>query len=887
MVLGIAPPFISSWRAVTANGDAKEVEFTVPHGLNELPMKVDVQVRVEFNNTYFYFNALNSAQSGSHNNEYGGIVYMFNETNVKIIAPGPSNCGTCNGYVVYLGGADHLGPPEFPRTFKTGHIRIRAWKMCTFGKPSFLTRIVINNDMNTFGTVPHTLSKIDLLIVHVQLQNGYITHADGSASVLTSDQPFGGIMFAYDNRQIRFWSPKKDTGTSNANGAPFSAVEGWGITGNVYNDSSVVAQIFAFKFTDLKRNPFAYGTELLKGPGTTDLYKILPSSDPGSDDIINYLTMKTEEEVENGNYGYSFFVPGMINGFNDSSFYGGLMFGFSSDTIYLWRPPDDGKGCLFAVGGSWGNGAHSECSTQAKIYALGINSNFEEDVCEGKGCSATRVGPKCDCGSSGFEGQFCDSPIVCDAPNDFNATLVRPSSAALTFVFNSTVQFSCIDGYEPVNGSTVRTCTLNKTWSEEPLECDRISCSTPDVEPGSKSYIKTISSLKFEGEVIYGCDPGYGIMNGDGKRECEANGNWSGIAPFCNVSCGQPTNNGGVERITSLGGNVVGIWANYTCATGHENMTGSASRFCQMNGVWTGTPVSCAVKYCDIPVNGSNSTLTYTSTFYNSVATYTCEEGFVSNINPKSFVKTAKCMDDKTWSDSALDCQPVQCSHPVHSTYVQPIDVIIYEYRDVVIYQCVVGYMLGSGDLIRECQANGTWTGDQPHCKDIECPAPNNITKGVIITTGKVYGAEAVAVCNVGAAVMSGNIVRMCGLSGTWVGTEPVCQDVYQVFLTVNTTGIGSTNYSYDLVNLAIDVTSLSRYKRSKKSVYYDKRSHIAIGACGLFVIIAVVTFICSLDLIKLSSQLKYLLTLPEKVSKRVAMEKRPKIVHKVFVTRK
>lgn len=53
------------------------------------------------------------------------------------------------------------------------------------------------------------------------------------------------------------------------------------------------------------------------------------------------------------------------------------MFGFSSDTIYLWRPPDDGKGCLFAVGGAWGNGAHSECSTQAKVYALGIYSNFE------------------------------------------------------------------------------------------------------------------------------------------------------------------------------------------------------------------------------------------------------------------------------------------------------------------------------------------------------------------------------------------------------------------------------------------------------------------------------------------------------------------------------
>ena len=81
-------------------------------------------------------------------------------------------------------------------------------------------------------------------------------------------------------------------------GAPFSAVEGWGITGNVYNDSSVVAQIFAFKFSDLERNPFAYGTELLKGPGTTDLYKILPSSDPGSDDIINYLTVSNTEVVK-------------------------------------------------------------------------------------------------------------------------------------------------------------------------------------------------------------------------------------------------------------------------------------------------------------------------------------------------------------------------------------------------------------------------------------------------------------------------------------------------------------------------------------------------------------------------------------------------------------
>ena len=28
---------------------------------------------------------------------------MFDESSVKIIAPGPSNCASCNGYIAYLG----------------------------------------------------------------------------------------------------------------------------------------------------------------------------------------------------------------------------------------------------------------------------------------------------------------------------------------------------------------------------------------------------------------------------------------------------------------------------------------------------------------------------------------------------------------------------------------------------------------------------------------------------------------------------------------------------------------------------------------------------------------------------------------------------------------
>lgn len=100
---GIAPPVVSEWMNIAANGADSEVELTRSHTLNELPMKVDVQIRVQHESTYYYFNAQSSAQSGSYNTEYGGVIYMFDESNVRIIAPGPSNCPSCNGYVLLLG----------------------------------------------------------------------------------------------------------------------------------------------------------------------------------------------------------------------------------------------------------------------------------------------------------------------------------------------------------------------------------------------------------------------------------------------------------------------------------------------------------------------------------------------------------------------------------------------------------------------------------------------------------------------------------------------------------------------------------------------------------------------------------------------------------------
>lgn len=61
----------------------------------------------------------------------------------------------------------------------------------------------------------------------------------------------------------------------------------------------------------------------------------------------------------------------------------------------------------------------------------------------------------------------------------------------------------------------------------------------------------------------------------------------------------------------------------------------------------------------------------------------------------------------------------------------------------------------------------------------IKCPTLGNITKGAVIITGVSYGSQAVAVCEDGAAVISGDVVRSCDINAEWTGAtglDPICE---------------------------------------------------------------------------------------------------------------
>ncbi|XP_065179368.1 sushi, von Willebrand factor type A, EGF and pentraxin domain-containing protein 1-like [Sycon ciliatum] len=91
----------------------------------------------------------------------------------------------------------------------------------------------------------------------------------------------------------------------------------------------------------------------------------------------------------------------------------------------------------------------------------------------------------------------------------------------------------------------------------------------------------------------------------------------------------------------------------------------------------------------------------------------------------------------------------------------------------IVQYECDDGYEL-VGSAQRQCQADGTWTGDAAFCLLLSCPAPGRIDNGGYTATGLTVGSEVNFFCNTGHQ-LAGSRVLGCTSDGTWDEPLPSC----------------------------------------------------------------------------------------------------------------
>jgi hypothetical protein len=326
----------------------------------------------------------------------------------------------------------------------------------------------------------------------------------------------------------------------------------------------------------------------------------------------------------------------------------------------------------------------------------------------------------------------------------------------------------CVENAVCADGEAGVTCTCAEGFEGEgTTECLPVDCGGLDT-PENGSLV--VDATTFGSMATYECGVGFTIV-GDAERTCQADGTWSGTEPFCSsVDCGvlSAPANGSVDA-PSTGFSAT---ATYACNVGYL-LVGDTTRTCQMSGAWSGAAPTCMLVDCGSLPPPTEGTVMTDRTTLGGTATYACNEGWRT-----SDPTTRTCLSTGSWSGRAPVCGPVDCG-PLTAPANGNVGAASTTFGSLAVYSCNDGYML-VGSNMRECQANGTWSGVTPSCtlEMADCGPPPPATGASVSTTmGTTEGSVATYTCGRGRRLLGGNRA-VCSASGRWVGAPAICGEI-------------------------------------------------------------------------------------------------------------
>ncbi|XP_041372649.1 sushi, von Willebrand factor type A, EGF and pentraxin domain-containing protein 1-like [Gigantopelta aegis] len=336
-------------------------------------------------------------------------------------------------------------------------------------------------------------------------------------------------------------------------------------------------------------------------------------------------------------------------------------------------------------------------------------------------------------------------------------------------IFPSVANYTCANGYVYVSGSNSSTCDANGQWSDPALNCTGIECGVPNTIPGSDlTYVSTI----FPSDAIYTCASGYVYVSGSKSSTCQANGQWSDPALNCTgIDCGIPNDIAGADLTYSS--TIFLSVASYTCKPGYDYVSGSNSSTCQANGQWFDPILTCTGINCGNPTSKPNSFVLNSSTRFPSVAYYMCAPGYVYN----SGSNTSTCQQNGTWTDSELNCSGLDCSAP-SSIYGSDVSYSSTIFPTTADYTCKTGYVYVSGSNSSVCQSNGQWSDPGLNCTGIDCGTPINIPEADLTYSNTIFPSVASYTCKTGYVYVSRSNSSTCQANGQWSDLTLICTGV-------------------------------------------------------------------------------------------------------------
>uniref|UniRef100_A0A8C1UN29 CUB and Sushi multiple domains 2 n=1 Tax=Cyprinus carpio TaxID=7962 RepID=A0A8C1UN29_CYPCA len=353
-----------------------------------------------------------------------------------------------------------------------------------------------------------------------------------------------------------------------------------------------------------------------------------------------------------------------------------------------------------------------------------------------------------------------------------------PRNAMIQFhdglVFSRSVTYSCREGYYST-GLLTRHCTVNGTWTGDMPECTVINCGDPGVPANG---IRLGSDFTYGHTVSFQCSPGFTV---DADRAstliCTKDRTWNSTKPVCKaIVCGAPPSipNGQIVGSDFQWGSSI----SYSCNQGYQ-LSLPTVLTCQGTGNWSGERPQCFPVFCGdpgIPAQGKREDRGFT---YLSSVSFSCYPPLILVGSARRY-----CQYDGTWSGtqpSCIDPSHTSCVDPGTPLFGHQNNSQGYQIGSSVYYSCRKGHLL-LGSISRTCLPNLTWSGMQPeciahHCNQPELPAQADV--GAIELPS--LGYTLIYACQPGFYLAGGSEHRTCRADGSWTGKPPLCARMYKI----------------------------------------------------------------------------------------------------------
>ncbi|ELW48605.1 CUB and sushi domain-containing protein 3, partial [Tupaia chinensis] len=338
------------------------------------------------------------------------------------------------------------------------------------------------------------------------------------------------------------------------------------------------------------------------------------------------------------------------------------------------------------------------------------------------------------------------------------------------------VHFSCNAGYRLV-GHSMAICTRHPQgyylWSEAIPLCQALSCGLPEAPKNGMVFGKeyTVGT-----KAMYSCSEGYHLQAGaEATAECLDTGLWSNhnVPPQCvPVTCpdvGSTSVEHGRWRLVFETQFQFQAQLMLICDPGYY-YTGQRVIRCQADGKWS---LGDSLPTCQI-ISCGELPIPPNGHRIGTLSVYGATAIFSCN-SGYTLVgsRVRECMANGLWSGSEVRCLAGHCGtpEPIVNGHINGEN---YSYRGSVVYQCNAGFRL-LGMSVRICQQDHRWSGKTPFCVPITCGHPGNPING--LTQGNQFNLNDVVkfVCNPG-FVAEGAARSQCLASGQWSGVLPTCR---------------------------------------------------------------------------------------------------------------